>query len=368
MHEKRRSKTYIIEAIILLLSMGIGGCGREPEDTDAFILIEQEAEEEEFSLCVATRCDIEQSVTINCQYVAVHSEGISYDTDGQVIREVFVREGDTVAAGQLLVSLAKEDIAEQITELEYTIARNEILLEQVLAQKQEQIDIAELEYSYTNQWYMDLEAHEERLAQIEEDYAYTIEDYEDRLYIDRLKLEQLQVELNEGKLYAGISGTVVYVKPELEGSVTVADERIITITDSNECVFSTDRVEEAVYFEEGMPVTIEIPVGMSAGSYEVLPILPKQEGDSLQFVLSGEDADTQIDIGTRGNITVVLERREDVLSIRPEALYSSDGKYYVYVLKEDGTQQVAWVEIGMKTKYEVEILSGLEEGDKVILQ
>ena len=44
MHEKRRSKTYIIEAIILLLSMGIGGCGRETEDTDALILVEQEAE------------------------------------------------------------------------------------------------------------------------------------------------------------------------------------------------------------------------------------------------------------------------------------------------------------------------------------
>lgn len=362
---KHQCRMLLICALSMLWT---GGCAGQVEETDTLILTEQEEEEPDYDLCIATRQDIEQSITLNCQYAAVHMEGISYPTGGQIIREVTVKEGDPVTAGQLLVSLAKEDIAEQITDVTYQMERTQILLDGVLAQKQSEIDMENLEYSRTNQWYMDLEAHEKRLAGIEEAYAYTIEDYEDQLYIYELRLQQLEEELNEGKLYAGISGTVVYVKPELEGSVTVADERIITITDSTECVFETDRVEESQYFEEGTPVTIEIPVGTSTGSYEVLPILPRTADDKLCFRLTGEDADAQINIGTRGNITVVLDGREDVLCISPKALYSADGSYYVYVLADDGSCRTAWVEVGMRTQSKVEILSGLAEGDRVILQ
>lgn len=359
---------YMLPILFLLCAIGLGGCGGQTQETDTLILVEQEKEEEDYDLCIAARKDIVQAVTLNCQYTAVHTEGITYHTGGQIIREVMVKEGDSVTAGQLLVSLAKEDIAEQIEELTYQMERTQILLDSVLAAKQSEIDMENLEYSHTNQWYMDLEAHEKQLARIEENYAYTIEDYEDQLYMDGLRLEQLEEELNEGKLYAGISGTVVYVKPDLEGSVTVADERIMTITNSTECVFETDRVEEAQYFEEGIPVTIEIPVGTDAGSYEVMPILPGNDPDKLCFRLSGADSDAQINIGTRGNITVILDEREDALCISPKALHSSDGENYVYVLDEDGSCRTAWVEIGMRTQSEVEILSGLTEGDKVILQ
>lgn len=369
MHRINRTKQRMALVILLIMPCITVGCGRENAKEDVLILVEQETEEEDFSLGVASRRDIEQSLTINCQYIAANSEGITYDMDGQIIGKVHVKEGDSVVSGQLLVELDKKDVEEQIIELTYTIARNELLYEQILSEKQLEIDIAGVEYSYSDQNADALQAYEERLLQIEELYAYTIEDYEDRLYIDRLKLSQLQAGLKEGKIYAGMSGTVVYLKPDLEGSKTVQDERIITITNSEQCVFTTDRVDTAVYFDEGTSVMINVPVGRSAGDYEVFPILPQNEGDSLRFVLAGEDVDhTQIEVGSRGNVKVVLESRQDALSIQTEALYSADGRYYVYVLNDDGTQQTRWVELGIETKDYVEILSGLEEGDKVILR
>ncbi len=364
MHRKMKKKIISVYMMWLMLCMA-AGCGKAADEEDNIIIVEQEEEEEDFDLAVATRRDLMQTVIVRSQYKAAHMELLSFDVDGELIHEVYVKEGDEVVRGQLLASLSAESIQEEIEKLEYEIARTQMLLDQVLAQKQYEIDYEELTYSYTNQWHDDRVAHEERLAAIEDSYAYTIEDYEDSLYITNLRLADLQAQLLTGKLYAGISGTVVYVMPDLQGSITEADKHIFTITNSDECLFVADYPEDAVYFEAGVPVTLEVSVGTSAGTYEVLPKFMSDGG--LAFVLTDEES-AQIQIGAKGMITVVLENRQDVLCIPPDALNRADEQYYVYVLDENNCQQVKWVEIGLQNRDYVEIVSGLEEGDKVILR
>jgi len=365
MHRKMKKKIISVYMMWLMLCMA-AGCGKAASEEDNIIIVEQEEEEEEdFDLAVVTRRDLIQTVVVRSQYKAAHMELLSFHVDGELIHEVYVKEGDEVVRGQLLASLSAEGIEDEIEKLEYEIARTQLLLDQVLAAKQADIDYAELEYSYTHQWYMEKEAHEERLAEIEESYAYEIEDYEDSLYIANLRLADLQAQLSTGKLYAGISGTVVYVMPDLQGSITEADKHIFTITNSDECFFVADYPEDAVYFEEGVPVTLEVSMGTSAGTYEVLPKFTADGG--LAFVLVDEES-AQIQLGAKGMITIVLENRQDVLCVPPDALNSADDRYYVYVMDENNCQQVKWVEIGLQNRDYVEIISGLEEGDKVILR
>lgn len=365
MHRKMKKKIISVYMIWLMLCMA-AGCGKAASEEDNIIIVEQEEEEEEdFDLAVATRRDLIQTVVVRSQYKAAHMELLSFDMDGELIHEVYVKEGDEVVRGQLLASLSAEGIEDEIEKLEYEIARIQLQLDQVLAQKQNEIDYEELTYSYTNQWHDDRVAHEERLAEIEESYVYTIEDYEDSLYIANLRLTDLQAQLLTGKLYAGISGTVVYVMPDLQGSITEADKHIFTITNSDECMFMADYPEDAVYFEEGVPVMLEVSMGTSAGTYEVMP---KRIADGgLAFVVVDEES-AQIQIGAKGMITIVLENRQDVLCIPPDALNSADDRYYVYVVDDNNCQQVKWVEIGLQNRDYVEIMSGLEEGDKVILR
>lgn len=362
-----KSKRIKITAISFILAM-MTACGKGGAKDDNLVLLEKEAEEPEYGIAAVTRQDLQETVTVRSQYKAVHSDGLSFAVDGKVIEEVYVKEGDKVKKGQLMATLTADSLETQIAELEYAIERAEIMLNQVLSQKELEIAIENAEYEYNYRTYFDAEPHEERLAQIESAYEYTIEDYEDALYIARLKLEELKAQIEDGKLYATMSGTVVYVKPKMEGTLTVADERIFTITDSDECLFVGDKPEDAIYFTEGVPVMMEVITGDNKGTYEVLPYeLDKADEEGLRFIMADGDVG-KVNIGARGNIVLVLSSREDALCVAPKALHSMDEKYFVYVMKEDGTQETKWVEIGLRTKEYVEILSGLEEGDKVVLR
>ncbi|MBN9672089.1 efflux RND transporter periplasmic adaptor subunit [Roseibium aggregatum] len=68
-------------------------------------------------------------------------------------------------------------------------------------------------------------------------------------------------------------------------------------------------------------------------------------------------------------VHIVLGRAEDVLTIPAAALKSgsSTGAYAVQVLDPSGSVAIRAVEAGLNDKITVEILSGIEEGDRVIL-
>ena len=58
-------------------------------------------------------------------------------------------------------------------------------------------------------------------------------------------------------------------------------------------------------------------------------------------------------------------RRENVLKIPLNALYSEDDMYYVYIIEDGETRVRRNVEIGAVSAAEAEIVSGLEEGDVI---
>ena len=55
-----------------------------------------------------------------------------------------------------------------------------------------------------------------------------------------------------------------------------------------------------------------------------------------------------------------------MLTLPLSAVYHADGKPYVYVLDENDFRQIVWIETGLVGDEKVEILSGLNEGDKVV--
>lgn len=81
-----------------------------------------------------------------------------------------------------------------------------------------------------------------------------------------------------------------------------------------------------------------------------------------------EDAALNINVGARGTITLLLDSREDVLTISREALHTNETGYYVYLLDDEDHMQTVWVEIGLVGDEYAEVLSGLSEGDRVIVQ
>lgn len=72
--------------------------------------------------------------------------------------------------------------------------------------------------------------------------------------------------------------------------------------------------------------------------------------------------------GLAASVEVTCQQKEDVLIVASQALYEVEGQpAYVYVLNALGQPEKRDVEVGMQTVANAEILSGLEEGEEVLL-
>lgn len=77
--------------------------------------------------------------------------------------------------------------------------------------------------------------------------------------------------------------------------------------------------------------------------------------------------DSAIKAGMFGYATLVLEQREDVLTVPVQALASREAPVKVLVVGTDQRLLEREVRLGLETPERVEVVSGLEEGERVVL-
>lgn len=100
-------------------------------------------------------------------------------------------------------------------------------------------------------------------------------------------------------------------------------------------------------------------ISLKARSEENATVFP------VEITLDAAD-ETVLRAGFSANADVIIERRTDVLTI-PERLVTFEGdSARVEVLAPDGSREWRTVETGLSDAVAVEILSGLEEGERVI--
>ena len=364
----KRGKKLTLLILLFSLLLIQAGCGTAEEE-DKLIIADSETEETVYSLVVATIGDVIDTESIRCTYVQVNDEEISFSVSGKVVSAVYVANGEEVQKGQLLAELVNEGIAEEMEELEYTIARNQILLEQSVVDEEDELYGRWLQFQYQSGLSeAAVEAWEADNETIRQRYVYLREDYNDAIYAAQLRLEELKEEAAQGRIYAGMSGTVSYVKPDLEGSVSVKDEMVIKIIDGSECVFESESIEYADCFTEDTQAEFLIVTDSGAVQCHLKPFDMESWGERLYFVVAEEDVELNVGVGNAGTLKVITEQKTQVLTIPARAIYVADGKSYVYVVGENNMREVKWIETGMYGDSMVEILSGLEEGEKVILK
>ena len=362
--EMKKGKIALLLSAAMIL--GLTGCGKQKEEQ--IILITEDAEEITYTLGVATIGEVIKSANIRCAYESVNSEDLYFKSNGKMVSKVYVEEGDEVKKGQLLAELVTTDTEENMSNLQYQIDKNELMLKQIKENMEYDLSLEDLKYSYTNQWFMDAEKHEETVADIKESYRYSIEDYEDTLKIQYMQMDAYRQEIADGRLYAGIIGTVSYMQSRLEGSTSNTQDRVIGIVDSTDCIFTTDSTEYAEYYNEKESVLMKISISGNTGEYIAWPILPNEKNPQLSFALDEQYAGINVSLGTTGTTEILLDQREQVLRVPLKAVMDADGKYFVYVLNDSGFKDVVWIEPGLFGNEYVEVLSGLSEGDKVILK
>lgn len=75
--------------------------------------------------------------------------------------------------------------------------------------------------------------------------------------------------------------------------------------------------------------------------------------------------DGNVKLGMSGNVKIIIEKKEKVISVPIEAIQTKDNKKYVVVVNEDGTTTDTFVETGISSSAYVEIESGLTGNETI---
>lgn len=364
---KRTGRKMGKGALALAMAVMLSGCAHGAVESDDPVIIEQE-EQTNYTLVAVTVADVLQTQRISLEYRQVNDEKLSFELDSKEIAKIYVEKGDTVVRGQLLAELVTESIDSEIENLQYQIKHNQLLLGHVKENQDMDIRMLNQQYAANGETAESKKAKDDALAAIRRQYRYQIEDYQDALEVENMRLKNLQAEKAKAYLYAGMDGTVSYLKDGLEGAYSKAGEVILKVIDDSHSVFVSKETDYRDYFPDQKSFEMVISLGKGAGTYELVPYQRETWGEEMYFTLADENEETELDVGSTGYVMLNLAERNQVLAVPGDAVHEADKKSYVYVLGDGGVREVQWISTGLHGDSYVEITDGLKEGDKVILK
>lgn len=377
-------------ALQMIMAGLLAGCGVSDSNNDNVVVVEQEDIPVEYKLVPVTVGDVVLTKTVSCEFSQLEAQELSFAISGKRVNKVYVKEGDTVKAGDVLAELSGADKKEQIENLEYQIARKKMQMENIKTNEADTISLWWIQ-EFSRQakdkynWLLQFENLEDvnglnytgnsraesikkQVEQLQKSNEKTLEKLSDEIALDEKQLEALKKEEAQSYLRAVKSGTVSKIKERLEGSTSVKDDVVITILDNTECKFIVKDMSLLEYVSPDRELTMSIQSGGSAGTYKLLPSDMEHWDQVMLFDISQGDDAVVFEAGTRGYIDFYIDSRQEVLTLPNLAVQSSDDKYYVYVVNDDGVREVKWIEVGLVGKETTEITGGLTEGEKVVLK
>ncbi len=317
------------------------------------------------------RGDIEIRQSVRFEYEPTQEAVLAFNVGGLLIEGIYVNQGSQVTEGQILAELEAADIDLQYSQAEDAIARLEL---EILQTKENQaLERRMLQADLKHATAADLK---ERLTTLDDGHKKHIQQLEDRLYIQNLELDQMEALAAERRLVAPFDATVSYVREIREGSRSISGENMIKLAVSESSMF-VGKTDIPQYFTPGteLQVTVgddELPVVAIDPEEYGLDIEPEtsswsSKNDEFYVYLSLQAENIVLESGTRANVSILLDASRDSLLIDKDALHFSEEQAFVYVESEDGLREVEFIEIGLSNNDFVEVLSGLEEGERIIL-
>lgn len=349
----------------LLVPMLCTGCQLMPEEEElktAPVIRSYEAEE--YTQTIVMRGDLILSKKVDCTYVAARQEELGFELGGVYIDKIYVSEGQQVQAGELLAELEYDNLKEEISSKQHDLNVLNVRKTYILENRD-----LELEALNTILSEEDEQEQQKQRESIEQLYEAQLQEVEDSLYIEQLRLDEMQEELKQRQIYAGIDGTVIHVKASEEGERSVSGECVITVADLDTNVFTVGG-EDAQYF----PVGTQVTVVCGDKEYEAAAVcaeelgIEEQQGEEAAAYLRLSQVDPTLEDGKKGSIELVLDQRSDVLYVDKNAVKTANGEQLVYTLDENGLRTMKTVVIGLVNDKYAEVISGLTEGESVITE
>jgi RND family efflux transporter MFP subunit len=306
-----------------------------------------------------TRQRVTEKISYTTTLEAWRKITITPEVGGKIAR-INVQEGDRVAAGQLLAEMDTESIRLQLRQAEAGQAvaqaaeadarRNKERLDRlfaenaVSAQQREQVQLA----------------YESAAAQLEQARA--------SVNLARYTLDQSLMKAPFAGIIASKNAEVGDVINPMMGSSYGAAAGVLTLVDYGRIKLVVEVAQGDIgRIRKGQPA--HLTVGYAPGRDflgEVTVVNLAADAATRRFGLEVrvDNPDLTLRPGTFGNLILEVESHENALAVPQKAVLDNS---YVYVV-EGGKAVRKAVTLGLENTTSVEVLSGLAEGDLVIIE
>lgn len=322
-----------------------------------------------------TRMDLEESVLATGILEAYKTVAVGAQVNGQ-LKTLHVDLGDTVKKGQLLAEidpvLPQNNLKDAEAQVEYLKAQRrskQALLKQYDAEYQRQSEMNAKDAASQ----ADLES-----AQAQMDFTrYDIAALDAQITKALIAVDTAKANLGYTRIHAPIDGTVISIDTE-EGQTVVSNWSATTILTlaTLDTMTVKAKISEAdvVRVKPGLTTYFTLLGDSDSRYYGTLRAIepgPVSSGSSAIYyygLFEVPNPDNTFKVSMTAQVAIVLNQAKQALSIPISALGSKqvDGKATVRVLTGEQAEPRA-IHTGISNNVQVQVLDGLNEGDKVII-
>ncbi len=280
------------------------------------------------------------------------SHELAFSVSDAAVAATFVTVGTQVKEGEELARLDTAELERQIQDLQTQTA-----LKDLERSYQKELDAIAIDRAN-----LELQRAGSAAARAGQQEAVASLQKAAQAKEEQLGVEYEALSLELSRLEERLAGSVLVA--DMDGIVTKisSDRRSFTISDLSECLLRID-AKNASDFPVGTEVTVE-----HEGAEEICTVLsPSQAGveeDGCRYL---RPMTLALSAASRCSASFVAAQEENTVYVSAAAIREEDGKDCVYLLGDDGLMTIQPVEIGIRGDGVVQILSGLEAGQEVIL-
>lgn len=287
---------------------------------------------------VVRRGTIESRLSVNLSLGAEQQTALYFRGNG-LVRQLHVSLGQEVTPGQLLAEL-------EAGSLPYDLAN------------------AEIDYEKAR---LNLANAQARKGFVDSPSEADLRRYELDVQQAEIKVARLQEQVADTRIYAPYAGQILSLSLR-EGDIAEAYKEIFILAAIGPIV-ARATVDEATasQLQPGLPAEIFPSDGDPTpipGTILSVPLVGSTAKSQVILIHPNEPS-TRLRAGRNGRAEIILEAKDEALLLPLSAIRSFSGRKFVTVLTGETRQEVT-ITTGLEDDQNVEVLSGLHEGDQVI--
>ena len=351
---RRFRNTRLICFVAGIIAASVCGCSKKGDDEAA----KKEDVPTQVTLAKVTRADVSRMLQLSGSVAAVPNRDVkvSAQVPGRVT-DLTVAEGDRVSAGQLIAKLDDHSFRDQVTQAEAGVGTAQASVENANQNLKRNEDLVNRGIAARK----DLEdAQKEALTSASE------------LKQAQATLSTARLQLSRTEIHSPMSGTVV--KRFISGGEQVdgtAAAPIVEIANLSEVELNANvPASDISRMKEGQSIqmTSAAMPGKTFNGKIVgvsLSVDPTSNAGLVRIRIPNGSGDLRLGMFLGAQVPVETHAR--TLTIPPGAIYrGEDGNARVFIVQGD-TANVSEIKLGIETPDRVEVLSGVNEGDTIIL-